>query len=205
MSFGSWLQGAVKSVSGLVQQVQGAAGTIAQVAGAAGVKIDLGPVTATVEAIKTTAGPIVDHVTHLANQAGPLLHNPIIAEARKIVPPDGLRGFDAAIVVLQHPVDEATLQRVRDSLTGAEKQAFDTALAAQIGMAQHAIPAGDPATQAAYAVTKGVQGGTADQKAVLVESVALTDAGAAGATAAMKHTVKENAAWWVRMANWFSE
>ena len=208
MGFGHWFSNAIKSaghtVGSLVHLVEQNSGAITGALSAAGVSIDPKIISA-VASIEHTVGSVVGPVTALANQAGAILQgSPLLQAARTMVPPTGVRGFDAAVAMMTQPGNEAAFTKARESLSGAEKQAFDTAVAAHIGQVAHPLPPAPPNVQAALAITTGLQGATADQKGGIVGTVAQTSAGAAGVQMALDRIDRNRISWWEKFCNFFS-
>lgn len=103
-------------------------------------------------------------------------------------------GFSVAIRLMQDPVTEADIERVRAELPPSARLSFDMGVSAHIGQTAHTPPPGPPAVQAAYLMTKGVQGATVPQKEAIVGAIAANPDARPGAVLAIKDVAAARAA-----------
>ena len=208
MSFGSWLSNAAKSVghaagalANFVHQNTGLISAAATgIAAAAGADIDPSTIAQITKVTGDVAGGIAhpnQAISQLAGLAGPIIQaDPTLAAARNMVPPAGLQGFDAAVAAMKNPkTTQAALDKIRAALSGPAKQAFDTAVAAHVGQVTNVIPPGSPDQQAAYAITKGLQGGTDEQKSAIIQAVAANPAAQSGVSTALDQVSNARRGW----------
>ena len=208
MGFFHWIDNAIKSVgkaagslAHVTSSVTGAIGSPGvlsaiggAVSGVTGANVDLstiGPALQEIHQVSGTVGQVSAAMSKgaagLAQAAAPIVaNNPIFAAARQSFP-QGVKGFDAAVSLMQHPgTTQDLFDKLRASLSPLDQKGFDAAVSAHIGMVAHPIPAdAPPAQQAAYAITLGLQGATPDQKSAIVGTLAQTEAGQAGVAAAL--------------------
>lgn len=119
--------------------------------------------------------------------------HPLFGAARKIAASQGgTRGFDLASGLTQHQAKVFDVTTARNSLPSAvDKLGFDLACATRVGAVSNPKPdTRSPEAHAGYAITKGMQGYTANKKQVLMANVEKMAPAAAGATAAVKEVAK---------------
>lgn len=126
----------------------------------------------------------------------------VIGAALKAVPPNGVSGFDVGMGLVQRDTGLQQLMAVRDSLPPADKQGFDMAVSLHTGRVTTAPPPGPPAAQAAYAMTHGVMGAPADNKAAIVTTLSEDPAAKAGVALALDHITTARSSLWHRILQW---
>jgi hypothetical protein len=203
MNFGKWLSNAVKSAGHeagvLANVVEKGTGQIVQdiknnpqivgliataAAAAGGGDVDVSQITGIIGKVTSGLSHPAEAIQQLAGQAGSVLqNNPVMQAARSMVPQAGLQGFDAAATMMKIPnLDPNAANMIRSALPASAQQAFDTAVAAHHGQAISKVPDGNPVGQAAFAITKGLQGAPPAQSAAIVSTVIAADAAAKNGT-----------------------
>ena len=198
MGFGHWLSNAATtagnasdSLNRFAHDPSGIVSVVAAIDPALAVRVQLPPdLSATVKRFAASGAAICDasHVLTAAVQSIP-----------KAVDPSG---FSVAIQLLQQPATEADIERVRNELPPSARLSFDMGVSAHIGQVANKAPPGTPSFQAAYLMTKGVQGAAPAQKEAIVRAIAANPEARPGAVLAIKDVAASREGAWGSFLFW---
>lgn len=112
------------------------------------------------------------------------------------------KGFDIGAGLMSHGISKLTFNAVRGSLTGKERQGFDTAVAYKIGQVTSPKPdvLGDARQQAGYLITRGLAPNKPDNRAEIMKTVASNDVARIGASYAL--STMPSKSWLSRLLEW---
>ena len=152
---------------------------------------------------KTVSNPAFGQM--LGKEGNALVNSDAVArEARKLLNESSQKGFDIGLGFAQHQVGKYEHDLLRNSLVADAKKGFDTAMALHIGRVVHKAPNFLPlAGQAAYHVTKGLQGNpNSGNKAAIIKTITSNPIARNGAVVAIQEIAQARKSWWIRLLEW---
>lgn len=142
-------------------------------------------------------GPAMNKLVESGIQLSKTL--PAVAEARKLAGA-GVKGFDLAQGLLQQKASVFDISHYRSMLKGDDLKGFDMAAAAKIGMVSHPPTANlSPAARAGQAITLGMQGAPAQNKAAIMKAVQTNPSATVGAKVAVSQVAANRENFFVRL------
>jgi len=128
--------------------------------------------------------------------------NPAAAHARTLVP-NGNYGFDIGLGCTLNHISAANLNTIRQSLSSADQNGFDSALSLHIGASTSPPPDNTNAMQAAgHMITTGMKSAPEANRVAMMKNLAVNPHARAGATLAIKQIASSREGFFANIIHW---